>query len=244
MKTSLRTKESAGTKAYRNEWKYCCTDGELALLESRLRQLLPLDEHTGPAGRYEIHSLYFDDYWNICARDNEAGAAQRFKYRIRYYGTQTAPLLLERKEKYYNHSHKDSCVLTRQEYDALTEGDAAALFWQTEKPLLRRFCADIQRRHFTPKVIVDYERTAFVEPITNIRITLDRNISASPWLGEFLSGTYQRYPLQAEHCHILEVKFDAILPGYIRETVSSHNFEQTSFSKYYLARRKIEEIVK
>ena len=121
-------------------------------------------------------------------------------------------------------------------------GDAAAVFWGTENALLRRFCTDMMTRRFTPKVIVDYERTAFVEPCTNIRITLDRNISASGELGAFLRGDYLCHPLQGRQCHILEVKFDDILPGYIRGLVHSRDFQQTTFSKYYLGRKKLEEI--
>lgn len=232
-------------KRYRNEWKYCCTDGELALLESRLRALLPLDTHTGPQGRYVVHSLYFDDYTDTCARDNDAGVAERFKYRIRYYDGARDRLQLERKDKRYNMCHKSSCPITREQYDALTAGDAAAVFWQTQDPVLRRFCLAVMNRRFVPKVIIDYERTAFVEPVTNIRITLDRNIAASPWTGAFLNADgYQSIPLQSGQCHILEVKFDDILPGYIRQTVCSRDFQQTSFSKYYLGRKMIEEVIK
>ena len=245
MKIPLRTKAETGTKMYRNEWKYYCTDGELALLESRLRALLPLDAHTGPRGRYTVHSLYFDDYTDICARDNNAGVAERFKYRIRYYEDARDRLQLERKDKRYNMCRKSSCPITREQYDALTAGDAAAVFWQTQDPVLQRFCLAVMERRFTPKVIIDYERTAFVEPVTNIRITLDRNIAASPWTERFLSESgYQSLPLQSGQCHILEVKFDDILPGYIRETVCSRDFQQTSFSKYYLGRKMVEEVIK
>ena len=72
-------------KKYRNEWKYLCTDGQMALLDSRLKQVMPLDPHIGPEGKYAIHSLYFDDWKDCCARENEMGEANRFKYRIRFY---------------------------------------------------------------------------------------------------------------------------------------------------------------
>lgn len=230
-------------KLYRNEWKYCCSEGELALLNSRLQGVLPLDAHSGSDGGYLVRSLYFDDYNDTCARDNDAGAPRRFKYRIRYYDDDAAHIQLERKEKYNGRCHKTTCPLTAAQYAALTGGDAAAVLWQTEDPLLRRFCADILTRRFTPKVIVDYERTAYVEPIANIRITLDRNIAASPAVGDFLCGDYPRHPLQQRQRHILEVKFDDILPGYLRELVRSRSFQQTTFSKYYLGRKKIEEIL-
>lgn len=226
-------------KLYRNEWKYCCSEGELALLNSRLRGVLAPDPHAGPGGRYRVRSLYFDDYGDTCARGNEAGAPYRFKYRLRYYDGAARAVHLERKEKYNGRCHKDACPLTPEEYAALVSGDVSAALWHTEEPLLRRFCAEILTRRFTPRVIVDYERTAYVEPVTNVRITLDWNISASPEVDRFLAGDYLCLPLQGRQCHILEVKFDGILPGHLRGLIHSRDFQQTTFSKYYLGRQKL-----
>ena len=49
-------------KRYRSEWKYSLTNQELSLLKSRLSEVMEIDPHTPPGGRYLIHSLYFDDY--------------------------------------------------------------------------------------------------------------------------------------------------------------------------------------
>ena len=37
--------------------------------------------------------------------------------------------------------------------------------------------------------------------------------------------------------NVLEVKFDDILPSYIRNIIESFGFKQTSFSKYYYGRK-------
>lgn len=231
-------------KKYRNEWKYCCIDGELKLLESRLKDILELDPYTGRNGKYCVHSLYFDDYKDTCVKENEAGVAVRFKWRIRYYEDLPDKIHLERKEKYYGRCHKDSCSLTKKEFEALISGNVSEIFWKTDKELLKRFCIDIMTKRFAPKVIIDYERTAYIEPISNIRITLDQNISASYAIEEFLTGNYQKFPIQEKQQQVLEVKFDEILPSYVRNIVCSYGFRQTSFSKYYLGRKKVEEVVK
>lgn len=231
-------------KKYRNEWKYCCNIRELTLLEYRLKNVLTLDPHTEKTGKYYVHSLYFDDYKNTCARDNDAGVATRFKWRIRYYGENYETIHLEYKTKKYGRSRKQQCPLTREEYQKIIEGDVTDLLWNTSEELLKKFCIAILTKHFQPKVIIDYERVAYIEPITNIRITLDTNITASFETNYFLTGKYQRYPVQSNQKHILEVKFDEILPSYIRNVVASFGFQQTSFSKYYLGRKRIEEVVK
>jgi hypothetical protein len=230
-------------KKYRNEWKYCCTNCDLKLLENRLKEVLPLDSNAQYDGKYYIHSLYFDDYKDICARDNEAGISKRFKWRIRYYNNASDNIYLEKKEKLYGRCNKRKCTLTNKEFQAIMMGDVSCIFWNTDIQLLKEFCVDIMCRQFRPKVIIDYERIAYIEDISNIRITLDTNISASYEFDKFLTGEYQNFPLQLSDCHILEVKFDDILPSYIKNIVCSFGFVQTSFSKYYVGRKKLEEVI-
>ena len=229
-------------KKYRNEWKYYCRQGDLAVLEQRFGSLLDLDEHTGESGIYEIHSLYFDDYRDSCAWDNDVGTDVRFKYRIRYYGTDLGTLHLERKEKLHGLCRKLSCRLTVDQYKQILEGDTAELFWETDNDLLRRFCKDVMTYGFAPKVIVDYQRTAFVEPISNVRITLDQNITASNAISSFLEPDYMTYPLLEPGMHILEVKFDDVLPGQLKRCLCEDYLVQTAFSKYYLCRNLIHHL--
>ena len=230
-------------KRYRNEWKYICSSARLDVLEQRLAAALERDIHSAPSGNYEIHSLYFDDCRDTCAKANEAGLPRRFKYRIRYYGLSPEKLRLEYKEKLYGRCYKESCDLTLDMYQEIVEGRAQELFWKTENSLLKRFCVDVMTRLFTPKAIVDYERTAYVEPIANIRITLDRNISVSADIGHFLDGDYQKFPLLPEGQHILEAKFDDVLPQYLTRLVPDRNgLVQTAFSKYYMGRVRLQSL--
>ena len=229
---------------FRNEWKYRCTDTELALLKSRLSPLLAHDRYSGEDGYYCVRSLYFDDYYNTCAKQNEAGLSDRFKWRIRYYsGVESKYLHLERKYKREGRGKKYSCALSEDEARALIAGHPEDVMWQNNNKVFRKFCIQMMTRRLEPKVIVEYDRIAFVEPTTDVRITFDKNICASNDFHEFLDGTFKRIPLQEKQTHILEVKFDDILPAYLRKTVESHGFIPTSFSKYYIGRKKIEELI-
>lgn len=230
-------------KIYRNEWKYICSSARMEVLEQRLAAVLERDIHSASSGNYEIHSLYFDDYQDSCAKENEAGLPRRFKYRIRYYGASPEQLRLEYKEKLYGRCHKETCVLTPEQYQEIIEGNARELFWKTEHPLLKRFCVDVMTRMFAPKAIVDYERTAYVEPIANIRITLDRNISVSGDTEHFLGGDYQKFPLLPKGQHVLEAKFDYVLPQYLKRLIPDRNgLVQTAFSKYYMGRVALQSL--
>lgn len=228
-------------KKYRSEWKYCEDETTLCALRERLAALLPYDSYADESGQYVIHSLYFDDYKDTCARVNVSGEGKRFKYRIRYYGDNVQELWLEKKEKMSGYCHKRKCALTYEEYENIMSGQVMEVFWNTDNKLLKEFCVDIVTKHFMPKVIIDYEREAFVETITNIRITIDRNITASDEVDNFLTGDYLQIPILDQRKHVLEVKFDNVFPSYIKAALQGSVFVQRSFSKYYLGRVAVQE---
>ena len=231
-------------KKYRNEWKYYLTNQDLALLNSRLSEVLEKDPYTPRSGRYLIHSLYFDDYKDTSLYATEAGLSKRYKWRIRYYNNELNYIVLERKEKEESRCHKKSCILTIEEYQKIIQGDITELVYDTKKELIKELARDILLYNYEPKVIIDYERIAYVEEATNVRITFDMKISSSYELEQFLEGDYTKYYLNQSGMNILEVKFDDILPSYIRNIVESYNFQQTSFSKYYYGRKVIDSYVR
>lgn len=210
-------------------------------LKQRLSAILAHDSYAGENGRYEIHSLYFDDYKDDCARENVAGEGKRFKYRIRYYGNNSDQLWLEKKEKLNNYCHKRQCPVSVGDYQSIMEGKAMDVFWNTKEQLLKELCIDIVTKRFLPRVIINYEREAFVEIIANVRITLDYNISASDEIQRFLTGDYIKIPVLERKKHVLEVKFDDVLPSYIKAVLRGNILVQRSFSKYYLGRIAIQE---
>ena len=224
-------------KKYRNEWKYNLTNQQLSLLKSRISEVLDLDPHTPKCGKYVIHSLYFDDYKDQSIYTTDSGLSKRFKWRIRFYDEDLSYIVLERKEKIDSRCHKKSCKLTLDEYEKIVSGNITDIVYDTDKNLIKELARDIMLYNYVPKVIVDYERIAFAEEITNVRITFDTKISASYDFDNFLNGDYIKYYIQPSNQNVLEVKFDDVLPSYIKKIVESYEFKQTSFSKYYYCRR-------
>lgn len=231
-------------KIYRNEWKYLLTNQQLAELKNRISKVLSLDPHTPPEGKYFIHSLYFDDYRNTSIYTTNSGLYKRFKWRIRYYGNDLSYIVLEKKEKLEGRCHKKSCKITIDEYNKIIDGSITELVYETTKPLIKELVADMMLFDYRPKVIIDYERIAFVEPITNVRITFDMKISASYELEKFLDGDYQNYYILPSGQNVLEVKFDNILPSYIRNIVESYSYVPRSFSKYFYGRKLMDNYLR
>ena len=219
---------------YRVEKKYLVSDADLTLLWHRLMPVMQLDAHQN-GSCYEIRSVYFDDYQDRCMDENDAGVDNRQKYRVRTYGTDNSPTHLEIKEKHRGYTRKEACDLATGEFEDLLCGGQNIAFGD-RKPLnqllLRMRCS-----HMQPKVLIAYERTAFVYPTGNVRITFDRNIMASracdTLFDQRISGLI---PILPVGMHVLEVKYDDLLPDMIAQQLELGTLRQTAFSKYYLGR--------
>lgn len=222
---------------YRHELKFLCGEGQLRLLEERIRHICPPDSHAGEDGRYAIRSLYFDTCDDRCFYENEAGVDHREKYRIRIYNGNTDVIHLERKETLHGLKRKETCLLSLQQCRRLLDR-IPVTGPMPEQDLLRRFLVEQRMQLLMPKVIVEYVRTPYVYAAGNVRITFDRNIRSSAETDRFLEPQVSGRCVMAQDCHILEVKYDEGLPGAVRELLTAgQNLSSTSFSKYYLCRK-------
>ena len=230
----LHPEDMAGEK-YRNELKYVCSEGELQIILSRIRHLCRPDPHVGERGIYCIRSVYFDDAWDSCLLENENGNDPREKFRIRIYNASDARITLECKKKERAMTHKDSFRLTKQQYERIVAGSFTPE--EADHKLLRRFAAQMQDRMLRPKVIVGYERTPFVYHVGNVRITFDRNIGSTTDISGFFQENLPMRPVMEKGQHVLEVKYDELLPDYLYMAMNLRNLRQTAFSKYALCRK-------
>lgn len=226
--------EDSVRENFRNELKYICTEGELQVISARIRHLCRRDSHVGEQGIYCIRSVYFDDFQNSCLKENENGNDPREKFRIRIYNADDSRITLECKKKERGMTHKDSCRLTRAQYDQVVAGGYMPK--DTDDPLLRRFAVQLHNRLLRPKVIVAYERTPFVYAPGNVRITFDRNIGSTTNIAGFFDKELPLRPIMNAGEHVLEVKYDAFLPDYLYGALNLANLRQTAFSKYALCR--------
>ena len=238
---------------YRNELKYICTEAELVILESRIKAICKRDPHVGPSGTYDIRSIYFDDINNSCFKDNEAGTDPRAKYRIRIYNGNADRITLEKKSKSHGMTHKDSTPLSRNQFNNIMSGNPRDLFdskvqnnnsslvleSQINSHLLYEFERLMYTTGLQPKAIVAYRRTPFIYNAGNVRITFDRNIGHSNDFKTFFDEKIPLIPVLGNGTHILEVKYDELLPNFIYEALNLDNLQYTSFSKYYLSRKRM-----
>ena len=221
---------------YRNEIKYLVSETQLVLLENRIRNLIQPDRHAGADGTYQIRSLYFDDFENTYYRENEMGTDPREKFRIRIYNGDPGRISLELKKKQHSMTQKLSCLLTEEQCRELMAGRPLPAD-PSYPPVLQKMNLLMKTRLLKPKVIVEYDRTPFVEKLGNTRVTLDRNIRSSNAVASFLEKKVPARPIMPAGKQILEVKYDEFLPDYLYRNLQLSHLRQTNFSKYYLCRR-------
>ena len=221
---------------WRHEFKYLSPEYILAYLEKRVGAVMQRDSHTGPAGCYAIRSIYFDDMYNTCYRENEDGTDPREKFRIRIYNCSTERISLELKQKERSKCHKLSVPLSLETCREIMAGKIPRL--QDSDPyLLKKLVMQMQMRALRPVVIVAYERVPFIWNAGNVRVTFDRNIRSSADIEDFFSRELAFRPILETDTNMVEVKFDEFLPDFISEVLQTGRLQQTSFSKYYLCRR-------
>lgn len=222
-------------RRYRHEYKYIIDETQENILYALAQGILLRDSHVQEDGMYTIRSLYFDDPYDSCFYENMNGTDPRSKFRIRYYNSDTTQIRLEKKSKQRGMTNKISCSLTREECLQLMQGQQITP--TEEMPEVKaEILRQMQMRLLLPKVIVTYDRIPFVYSAGNVRITFDKNITASKEISLFLDGNYRQRPIMAYSQSVLEVKWDELLPLHIQKILQLDTLQWSAFSKYYMCR--------
>lgn len=221
---------------YRHEQKYCCTRGQFEIIRNTIKGMMKTDSHADAEGRYNIRSLYFDDLWDNCWRENEDGNNPREKFRIRIYDRSAERISLELKRKENGKTQKLSCLLEPETCMEIMHTGKIPFDAQAP-PLYRKFYVAGQTRMLMPKVIVEYDRTVYIYRSGNVRITYDENISSGADIRDFLSSRLICRPIMQCGQGILEVKYDEFLPDYLYSALQFGRLREETFSKYYYCRK-------
>lgn len=225
-----------GKEHYRHELKYNVSYWQYLQLRSRFRQVMKMDPHTGKDGTYRIRSIYFDNIQDKALREKVDGVAKREKFRIRYYNDNFEQITLEKKIKDNNICMKVSAGITEKECRDLLAGD---LEWMKNhsSSLVQELYGKMKYQQLKPRVLVSYTREPYIYAAGNVRITFDWNVRTTMYHKEFLEEKV--YDVEAVQCPgemIMEIKFDAFLPGVIQDIIQSDGIRQQSFSKYAACR--------
>ena len=117
----------------RHELKHRINLREDLVLSQRLKKLFAHDKNAGPGGTYRVTSLYFDTPYDSALREKIDGVNRREKFRLRYYGTDTSFLRLEKKYKINGLCGKRSARMTQEQVKELLSGSSEFLLDSSAK---------------------------------------------------------------------------------------------------------------
>lgn len=222
----------------RHELKYMLNPIQYELLRNRLKWVMQIDENGREQGEYFIRSIYYDSPDRTALQEKRSGINRRRKYRIRFYNGDASYCRLECKEKTGSRIEKRSCRLTGMQTEKLLGIRKELPEIQTkekmqdvaEDVLLGRLRFLMEKEGYEPVVTVDYVREAYVMPLSELRITFDKQLAWGPV--ENCLGRERYLPNVYGENVILEVKYNDYLPQHISAIIASVAPVQISASKY------------
>ena len=223
----------------RYEFKYLIDEPCARDVREFARSYLQRDPHAIPAMRYSypIYSLYLDSPGLTLYTATVQAQMNRFKLRIRYYDHNPAhPVFCEIKRRVNDVIRKERAMIKRQSLDDLFKGRSPCpddLVDRDDKDsysALRHFCDLRNALHATPRIVVYYEREAWISPHDeNTRVTFDRAAASAKYVNGLRPEKMDDAMLPQV---ILELKFDDRFPLWMRELVRTCNLYRTKMAKY------------
>ena len=240
---------SHATSLQRREYKYLIDEDQAAAIKKYIDGICAVDEYAAKTGgRYTIDTLYLDSPQLHTYRATLDQAADRYKLRIRTYPSMAgSPVFFEVKRRI-----DDSILKTRGHYRGAVWQDVLhgatpellASIDPKQRKGIDNFLCYYYRLPMEPVAIVRYEREPYFSTIDDYaRITFDRNVSCqrtselslqapSDYWTFIDDAITQRGNRPASSAVLLELKFTAMVPGWMRSMVHTIGLQRMAFSKY------------
>ena len=228
----------ASTLPLRHELKFYINEMQHLVLSGILDKVLQRDPNGDEMNEYHIRSLYFDTVWNSALYDKVDGNRNRDKYRIRIYNFSDRIIKMECKTKIGSLISKRSISIPRGLCEQLMAGDPSGLE-TTRSGLLNDVYREMTVNLLRPAVIVDYVREAYLHPAEEVRITFDKQLRSGLFSKDLFNRDLPTIPPLDNNEIILEVKYNRVLPPYIRDLLCTYcpSALNSAISKYTLCRR-------
>ena len=186
---------------------------------------------------YFVRSLYFENKFFLNFNEKVDGLKKRHKFRIRTYSKEfndNSIFFLEQKGRYNKRTYKKRLRIDRS--DLISFCSLKNLFELKKKykdnELIEKFIFDINKKKIFPTVIVDYNRSPFINSHgLYFRLTFDGDIYASK--SNSLFGQFNNKSCIPGY-EILEVKFDNTIPPWFQKVIQLFQLKTVSISKFVL----------
>jgi hypothetical protein len=224
----------------RHELKYYLPDEIYPELLRLIHPYMTLDPYLSRVGAstYLVRSLYLDTDDLRSYHDKLCGIRNREKFRIRAYNQERSAIFLEIKRKYDNIIVKDRASVQIEELPSLLDRYGGYRLnggkSNTENDVTMRFLSLIPVLQLRPVLLIAYKREAYVSLFNEtIRVTLDRNLRCLPGRSHDLFYSGKDW-FSVERPCILELKFNNVLPFFLKHAIKRLNLWARAISKYCL----------
>ena len=221
-------------RKFRHEFKYYINYSDYLAVKSRVKHVLKPDPNGDEKGEYFIRSLYFDDIYDSALFEKNFGVNIRRKYRIRIYNYSNSTIKLERKSKVNQYVCKESDKLTLEEYYSALNNNLPVI--NTDNEVRKDFFIAVKSKLLRPKVIVDYDREAFISNISDIRVTFDKDLRVAYSSNDIFNKNIATQNIIPLPTMIMEVKYNEFLPDSIRDMLRVEARDLSAISKYVFCR--------
>ena len=185
-----------------------------------------------------MRSLYFDSLYDADLYDNLDGVLRKRKLRLRCYPPDFSRAKLECKAKDGSDGVKLGVWLEGGEIEQVASGDYSCLL-EKRGAAARNIYQRLLQGAYRPKTVVEYTRTAFLYPVSDTRITFDREQRGTVTGAGFLDGHPSFLPLMQDGEGVLEIKYNDFMPYPLKELMKSLDGLSQANSKYTRARSLI-----
>lgn len=218
----------------RREEKFLLKKVEAYRYMGRIDAVLMRDPYA-KNGSYPVRSLYFDTVDDKDFFEKVDEQEIRHKIRIRIYHPSDTKAKLERKQKQNLYQKKQSLTISREDAQEMAAGNYHVLL-KYGSAFADEVYVILAQGVYRPKVIVEYNRLAFMAKENHIRLTFDSDIRATESNLDLFDPKLQLLPVFDPEYVVFESKYDKFMLSYIKELQGEINRTAISASKYCAGR--------
>ena len=237
------TSKNIQQKFSRFEMKYIIRKSISESIQKEIRNFMIYDGYANKELKknYFVRSLYFEN--NNYSNFNEKvdGVKLRHKYRIRTYSNKldkNTPIFLELKGRENLRTYKTRFFIEQNDLNLFFEKKNYFKLKKTylDNYLIERFIFDCYRKNLSPKILVDYNRTPYINKSgLYFRLTFDNNIVSLSNSSLYSTSLNSGWRECLAGFAILEVKFKSSIPAWFQRIVQSYQLQIRSISKFVIA---------
>lgn len=228
---------SSSLLAQRYELKYRVSESTAIAVRSYIQSYLQQDKYAAqsPTGQYAICSLYLDSQRFDLFHETVLDKCNRFKLRIRGYDDDpNTPIFFEIKRKLNRIIYKSRAKASKDQLaPILNSYNVPLTLPDKDRRTLSQFIHYAQCLQARPMVLIRYMREAYENTSSaKVRITFDRQLcyqSVNQPVFTMNGPGWKPIPINFV---VLEIKFTASFPWWLKDMVRMFNLNRQSMSKY------------